>query len=78
MMSVQPHRAGQPDDKLSKRWYILVIVLLYIGLIISFCLNLALLLRKHPPIHQLNTYSAANVEGELLTIQLNFNVPIVV
>ena len=69
MMSLRPHRAPQPDDKLSKRWYILVIVLLYIGLIISFCLNLALLMRKHPPVHQLTTFSTANVEGQLLTIQ---------
>ena len=70
----QPHlhtagRAGQGDEKVSKRWYILVIVLLYIGLIISFCLNLALLLRKHPSIHQLSTFSTANVEGQLLTIK---------
>ena len=71
----QPHlhtagQAGQGDEKVSKRWYILVIVLLYIGLIISFCLNLALLLRKHPSIHQLSTFSTANVEGQLLTIKL--------
>ena len=61
-------RAGEGDEKVSKRWYILVIVLLYIGLIISFCLNLALLLRKHPPLHHLTTFSPANVEGQLLTI----------
>ena len=60
-------RAG--DERVSKRWYILVIVLLYIGLIISFCLNLALLLRKHPPVHQLTTFSTANVEGQLLTLK---------
>ena len=47
----------------------MVIVLLYIGLIISFCLNLALLLRKHPPVHQLTTFSTANVEGQLLTLK---------
>lgn len=68
----EPHlhpadRAG--DERVSKRWYILVIVLLYIGLIISFCLNLALLLRKHPPVHQLTTFSTANVEGQLLTLK---------
>ena len=55
--SLQPHlhppaRAGEGEEKVSKRWYILVIVLLYVGLIISFCLNLALLLRRHPPIPQ--------------------------
>ena len=65
-------RCSQPSDereKVSRRWYILVIVLLYIGLIISFCLNLTLLLRKHPPLHQLTTYSTANVEGQLLTVK---------
>ena len=65
-------RCSQPGDereKVSRRWYILVIVLLYIGLIISFCLNLTLLLRKHPPLHQLTTYSTANVEGQLLTVK---------
>ena len=72
--SLQPHlhtpvRAGEGEERVSKRWYILVIVLLYIGLIISFCLNLALLLRKHPPIPQLTAFSTANVEGQLLTIK---------
>ena len=74
--SLQPHltlhtpaRPGEGEEKVSKRWYILVIVLLYVGLIISFCLNLALLLRKHPPIPQLTAFSTANVEGQLLTIK---------
>ena len=70
----EPHlstasRAGAGYEKVSKRWYIVVIVLLYIGLIISFCLNLALLLRKHPSIPQLTAFSTANVEGQLLTIK---------
>ena len=30
------------------RWYLLVIVLLYIGLITSFCLNVTLLVRREP------------------------------
>ena len=31
-----------------RRWYLLVIVLLYIGLITSFCLNVTLLVRREP------------------------------
>ena len=34
------------EEKVSRRWYLLVIGLLYIGLIISFCLNVTLLLRR--------------------------------
>ena len=39
---------GGEDEKVSKRWYLVVIGLLYIGLIISFCLNITLLLRSAP------------------------------
>jgi hypothetical protein len=31
------------------RWYLIVIVLLYIGLLTSFSLNVSLLLRREPP-----------------------------
>lgn len=34
----------------TRRWYLLVIVLLYIGLLASFSLNVSLLLRKPPPV----------------------------
>ena len=41
------------EEKVSKRWYLVVIGLLYIGLIISFCLNITLLLRSAPgPVRQ--------------------------
>ena len=32
----------------TRRWYLLVIVLLYVGLLASFSLNVSLLLRKQP------------------------------
>ena len=31
-----------------RRWYLIVIVLLYVGLITSFCLNVSLLLKSYP------------------------------
>ena len=42
---------GEPEPGLQgsgRRWYLLVIVLLYIGLITSFCLNVTLLVRREP------------------------------
>ena len=42
---------GEPERGLQgsgRRWYLLVIVLLYIGLITSFCLNVTLLVRREP------------------------------
>ena len=37
-------------QKWTRRWYLLVIVLLYIGLLASFSLNVSLLLRKPSPL----------------------------
>ena len=34
------------EETVNRRWYLLVIGLLYVGLIISFCLNVTLLLRR--------------------------------
>ena len=42
---------GEPEPGLQgsgRGWYLLVIVLLYIGLITSFCLNVTLLVRREP------------------------------
>ena len=44
---------GVQEDKVSRKWYLLVIALLYVGLIISFCLNVALLLRRGTEENQL-------------------------
>ena len=35
-------------DMKARKWYLVVILLLYIGLITSFCLNISLLLRTYP------------------------------
>ena len=35
-------------DRRVRRWFLTVIVLLYIGLITSFCLNVSLLLKSYP------------------------------
>ena len=34
--------------RVSRKWYLVVIVLLYIGLLASFSLNVTLLMRKQP------------------------------
>ena len=62
IMRLEPHPLQPPvwrekdpgeEEKVSKRWYLVVIGLLYIGLIISFCLNITLLLRSAPgPVRQ--------------------------
>ena len=36
--------------RVSRKWYLVVIVLLYIGLLASFSLNVTLLMRKPPPV----------------------------
>ena len=35
-------------ERIARRWYLTVIVLLYLGLITSFCLNVTLLLKSNP------------------------------
>ena len=35
-------------DKIARKWYLTVIVLLYVGLIASFCLNISLLIKTFP------------------------------
>ena len=37
-----------PNETRARRWYLTVIVLLYIGLITSFCLNVSLLFKSYP------------------------------
>ena len=37
-----------PSEATARRWYLTVIVLLYVGLITSFCLNVSLLLKSYP------------------------------
>ena len=37
-----------PSERRVRRWYLTVIVLLYVGLITSFCLNVSLLLKSYP------------------------------
>lgn len=44
----------------TRRWYLLVIVLLYIGLLASFSLNVSLLLRKPPPVTRTVASSSAS------------------
>ena len=36
------------QERISRRWYLTVIVLLYVGLITSFCLNVTLLMKSYP------------------------------
>ena len=52
---VLPHcRRVLPHSKsVARRWYLVVIVMLYVGLITSFCLNITLLVRTpDTPSHQ--------------------------
>ena len=35
-------------DRIARKWYLTVIVLLYVGLIASFCLNISLLIKTFP------------------------------
>ena len=50
------HKMSNPEsdildstsDRNARCWYLIVIVLLYVGLITSFCLNVSLLLKKTP------------------------------
>ena len=35
-------------DKIARKWYLTIIVLLYVGLIASFCLNISLLIKTFP------------------------------
>ena len=35
-------------ERIARRWYLTVIVLLYVGLITSFCLNVTLLMKSYP------------------------------
>ena len=35
-------------ERIARRWYLTVIVLLYVGLITSFCLNVTLLMKSNP------------------------------
>ena len=37
----------QKRQTLARKWYLIVIVLLYVGLLASFSLNVSLLLRRH-------------------------------
>ena len=37
-----------PSERKAGRWYLTVIVLLYVGLVTSFCLNVSLLLKIYP------------------------------
>ena len=39
------------NERTTRRWYLTVIVLLYIGLITSFCLNVSLLLQEPVVVH---------------------------
>ena len=41
-------KSKDPHEKLSRHWYLTVIILLYVGLITSFCLNVSLLLKNNP------------------------------
>ena len=42
------------NERTTRRWYLTVIVLLYIGLITSFCLNVSLLLQEPVAQSQVN------------------------
>ena len=41
-------KSVDPVEMRARRWYLIVIVMLYVGLITSFCLNITLLLRTSP------------------------------
>ena len=41
--------------RVSRKWYLVVIVLLYIGLLASFSLNVTLLMRKPTPVKMPDT-----------------------
>ena len=41
--------------RVSRKWYLVVIVLLYIGLLASFSLNITLLMRKAVPVSQIKS-----------------------
>ena len=62
---------GGGDEKVSKSWYMMVIALLYVGLIISFCLNVTLLLRDPPPSRHVKTYTG-HTQGQISqTVNVN-------
>ena len=73
IMRLEPHPLQPPvwrdkergeEEKVSKRWYLVVIGLLYIGLIISFCLNITLLLRRPAQVQQLQQIQGAVCKWE--------------
>jgi hypothetical protein len=47
-------------ERLTRRWCLTVIVLLYVGLVTSFCLNISLLLKTNPQ-HSSTTHTAREV-----------------
>ena len=62
---------GGGDEKVSKSWYMMVIALLYVGLIISFCLNVTLLLRDPPPSRNVKAYTG-HTQGQISqTVNVN-------
>ena len=50
--------------RVSRKWYLVVIVLLYIGLLASFSLNITLLMRKAVPASQIKSSATAQEHGE--------------
>ena len=51
------------DPVRARKWYLVVIVTLYIGLITSFCLNITLLLRNYSPDSNHNSLQIIQLSG---------------
>ena len=41
-------KSRNQGERIARRWYLTVIVLLYVGLVTSFCLNVTLLMKSYP------------------------------
>ena len=57
-------KATDPHERLTRRWYLMVIVLLYVALVTSFCLNVNLLLKRYPQ-HSSSTQFAREEVSQL-------------
>ena len=66
-------KSKDPHEKLSRHWYLTVIILLYVGLITSVCLNVSLLLKNNPEHsareiklqpHQFGSYVAETLQSK--------------
>ena len=56
--------------RVSRKWYLVVIVLLYIGLLASFSLNITLLMRKAVPVSQIKSAVQEPGDSRIVDIRI--------